>query len=426
MTNVTIIGLGYVGLPSAAIIANAGFAVHGVDLNQELISELQAGECRIDETEVKEIVVKAIKSGKLKASTMPAEADVFIICVPTPIKEDKTPDLSMVTSAIKAAVPYIKKGNMVILESTSPIGTTKNLIGGILEEAGFDPNKDLDVCYCPERVFPGDTVREITENDRVVGGLTPKAGLRARDFYLSFCSGHPTVTNASAAEFSKLMENTYRDVNIALANVFSHVAEKAGVDVKDVISMANKHPRVNVHTPGPGVGGHCIPVDPWFLINGFPDETDFLFKARKINDNQARYFLEKAKDLGLDSGSKVAILGAAYRGDIDDARDTPAEMLIKALGDGGFSYMTHDPHVVRMNTHCGYPANLTNDLVTALSGADAVILITDHTAYKSLGPKDFSDMSGKIIVDTRRTLNDSAFYDAGFDIIRVGAPTLLN
>lgn len=424
MKTVTVMGLGYVGLPSAALIANAGYKVHGVDINIDLVEELNAGNCRLEEAQVKTVVEQALQSGQLEASVTPKNADIFIVCVPTPVKDQK-PDLSMVTAAIKSVAPYVRAGNLVILESTSPIGTTKDIIGGALIEAGLDPYKDVDVCYCPERVFPGDTVREILENDRVVGGLTETAALRARDFYLSFCTGKPSVTNATAAEFSKLMENTFRDVNIALANVFSHVAESANVDVMDVIRMANKHPRVNVHTPGPGVGGHCIPVDPWFLIAGYPQSTQFLRDARNINDGQSAHFLARAELAGLKPGSKVAILGAAYRGDIDDARDTPTQMLIKALGDSGYTYDTHDPHVTRMNSVSGYPSKLTTDLKSALEGAEAAFIMTDHSAYKSLMPSEFSVMMGRLVIDTRRMLDAEAFKNNGYDIIQVGAPTLL-
>lgn len=424
MISVTVIGLGYVGLPSAALIANAGYQVHGVDLNEDLIAELRAGECRLEEEAVKEVVHEALASGQLKASTTPTQADVFIICVPTPVRPDKTPDLTMVAAAMKSTAPYVKKGDLVILESTSPIGTTQNVVGAALKEVGLDPVEDVDICYCPERVFPGDTVREILENDRVVGGLTRRAATRAREFYMSFCKGDPNVTTASAAEFSKLMENTYRDVNIALANVFAHIAEAADVDVMEVIRMANKHPRVNVHTPGPGVGGHCIPVDPWFLIDGFPEQTELLKRSRNINDGQAEHFLRMAEEHGLQPGAKVAILGAAYRGDIDDARDTPTELLIKALGDAGYTYATHDPHVVRMTMHCGHPSNLTNDLEAALSGADAAFIITDHTAYKFLSPSDFDRMNTPMVVDTRRVLKDELFHESDLKILRAGAPAV--
>lgn len=426
MANVTVIGLGYVGLPSAALIANAGHYVHGVDLNDTLITELQKGICSLEEVEVREVVGEALLNGQLSVSRKPTTSEIFIICVPTPITENKTPELSMVKAAMRSIAPYVKKGNLVILESTSPIHTTENVIGGVLREFGLNPYSDVDVCYCPERVFPGDTVREILENDRVIGGLTPQAAERAGDFYRTFCKGEPSMTTASSAEFSKLMENTYRDVNIALANVFSHIAEDADIDVMDVIKMANKHPRVNVHTPGPGVGGHCIPVDPWFLIDGFPGATELLLNSRKINDSQAAHFLKKAEMAGLKPGAKVAILGAAYRGDIDDARDTPAELLIKALGHAGYSYKTHDPHVVKMHTHCGYPAELTSELALALKGADAAFIITDHTAYKSLTPKDFSGMNTPLLIDTRRMIDVPAFNQSGFTVISVGVGIRVN
>lgn len=426
MTNtetLTVVGLGYVGLPSAALMAQAGYQTHGVDVNAALIADLQAGQCPLSEPEVVEVVTKALASGRLTAQTKAAEADIFIICVPTPVGPDNAPDLSMVKAAMQATAPFVRAGNMVILESTSPINTTRDVIAKSLEDVGLDPLKDVDVCYCPERVFPGRTVQEILHNDRVVGGLTPRAGLRAKAFYESFCQGSASVTTAAGAEFSKLMENTYRDVNIAMANVFARIAEEAGVDVNEVIGTANLHPRVNVHTPGPGVGGHCIPVDPWFLIDAFPEAAGLLELSRNINDGQPRHFLERAKQAGLPERAKIGLLGAAYRGNIDDARDSPTAIMISEIAKDGGSWMTHDPFVTSMHIHGGYPANITDQLSVAIDGMDAVFILTDHDAYASLEPELFSKMRSKLIVDTRRMLDAERFAEAGFTVISVGSPT---
>lgn len=424
--SVTVVGLGYVGLPTAALLARAGYSVSGMDVSDRIIDTLNAGKSPLGEPEVAQIVSEALESGHLKASKNAAPADVFIICVPTPVRSDKAADLSMVRSAIEGIAPVIKKGALVILESTSPVGTTRDVIASVLEKNGLDPYADVDVCYCPERVFPGATVREILHNDRVVGGLTSKAAERAKAFYQSFCEGTPVTTDATSAEFSKLMENTYRDVNIALANAFARIAEEAGVDVQDVIGLANRHPRVNVHSPGPGVGGHCIPVDPWFLISSFPQETKLFLQARNLNDGQAQRLLDRAESAGLQRGSKVAVLGAAYRGDLDDSRESPTELLLQILADRGYSWSVHDPYVTRLHAPEGSEPNLTDNLDTALRDASAAIIMTDHARYRALSPEKFSSMKNKIIADGRRMLHESSFVEAGFVVVPLGAPTATN
>ncbi|MBI1393457.1 MAG: nucleotide sugar dehydrogenase [Alphaproteobacteria bacterium] len=421
---VVVVGLGYVGLPTAALIADKRYEVLGVDVNEALVSELQAGRCPLGEAEIIPVVERALSSGRLRAAIKPDNGDIFIICVPTPITPNKRADLSMVTKAVQAAMQHVRPGNMVILESTSPIGTTESIIAGAARDVGLDPTIDLDICYCPERVFPGNTINEILKNDRVVGGLTPRAALRAKGFYESFCAGKAFPVTAAEAEFSKLMENTYRDVNIALANSFAHIAERSGIDVSKVIEVANRHPRVNVHTPGPGVGGHCIPVDPWFLVERYPEETKLIHEARLINDRQPERLLAAAGASGLVAGEKVAILGAAYRGNIDDARDTPTEKLIDALADAGLTWATHDPHVTRMHIESGRDPNLTADLIDAVRGAAAVFVMTDHTQYKHLAPASFSGLLPRMIVDGRRLVDTDAFLAAGVTVISVGAPTV--
>lgn len=421
---VVVVGLGYVGLPTAALIADKRYEVLGVDVNDQLVATLQSGMCPLGEAEIIPVVERALASGQLRAATRAETGDIFIICVPTPITHDKRADLDMVTKAAKATMQHVRKGNMVILESTSPIGTTEDIIAGAAREMGLDPVIDLDICYCPERVFPGNTVNEILKNDRVVGGLTPRAALRAKAFYESFCAGKAFPVTAAEAEFSKLMENTYRDVNIALANSFAHIAERAGIDVSKVIEVANRHPRVHVHTPGPGVGGHCIPVDPWFLVESYPGETALIHQARLINDGQPERLLQAAREAGLQPGEKVAILGAAYRGNIDDARDTPTEKLIDALAGAGFTWSTHDPHVKHVHMHSDQPANLTSDLAVALKGAAAAFVMTDHDDYKGLTPQHFGGPLPRLLVDGRRLSDSEAFLAAGVTVIRVGAPVV--
>lgn len=421
--NICVVGLGYVGLPSAALMAQAGYQVHGVDVNEKLVDELQNGYCRLSEVAVQDIVTSGLQTKSLTVSTKPRAADAFFICVPTPITAQKGADVSMVRAAVKSIAQYVRPENMVVLESTSPLNTTRDVIGGQLREVGLDPYKDVDVCYCPERVFPGDTVNEILKNDRVVGGLTERAAKRAKGFYESFCEGRASVTNAGAAEFSKLMENTYRDVNIALANTFSRIAEEAEIDVFDVIEMANRHPRVNVHRPGPGVGGHCIPVDPWFLVDAFPESAGFLKQARMINDGQAYHIVERVKSEGLEPRSKVAILGAAYRGNIDDARDTPTDLLIEVLRSNGFTWQTHDPHVTNAHSHWQNDFHLSKNLKEVVAGASLVIIVTDHKEYESLAISDMAGMKVSRVFDARGIIDHKAFSEAGYEVIRLGAPT---
>lgn len=422
---VAVIGLGYVGLPTAALIADSGMEVVGVDVSEPLVATLAEGKCPLGETEIVTVVERSLASGRLKAQTQAAEADIFIICVPTPITDEKCADLSMVKAATASTMKYVRPGNMVILESTSPIGTTEAVLAAAARSNGLDPEQDIDICYCPERVFPGNTVNEILKNDRVVGGLTPKAAKRAKTFYESFCEGKAYEVSASEAEFSKLMENTYRDVNIALANAFARIAESAGIDVSNVIKVANRHPRVNVHTPGPGVGGHCIPVDPWFLIESFPGETQLLQNSRLINDTQAERLVDTAKTHGLKSGEKVAILGAAYRGNIDDARDTPTEKLIEALSAAGCEWTTHDPHVTTLHMHSDLPANLTSLMDIALKDATAVFIMTDHDVYKGLRPEHFGAHRPELLIDGRGLADAEAFWSSGITVIRVGAPAFV-
>ncbi len=419
---VAVIGLGYVGLPTAALLARAGFDVQGVDRDPEIIAELEAGECRLSEREVAAIVRDAIASGRLSVAANAEPADAFIICVPTPVTPGGGADMSMVEAAINAAAPAIAAGALVILESTSPIGATRDVIASALVARGLDPEADVDIAYCPERVFPGATVREILRNDRVVGGLTERAASRAKLFYRSFCEGGVVTASAETAEFAKLMENTFRDVNIALANAFALIAEDAGVDVMEVIGAANRHPRVDVLSPGPGVGGHCIPVDPWFLIDRFPEAASLMRMSREINDGQAARLLGRLEEAGLPSGSTVAILGAAYRGNLDDARESPTIRLLSALADRGYAWRVHDPHVRRMSAPGGIDAILSDDLTATLAGADAAMIMTDHSAYRMLSPDKFDGMSGRLIADGRRVLHVQAFVEAGYTVVPLGAP----
>ena len=331
MADICVLGLGYVGLPTASLLANAGFHVLGVDIDREIVAMLRGGKTRLEEAGLATLVSAAVNSGNLVTATEPEPADTFMICVPTPVTSAKTADLRAVEQAARSILPLLKPGNLVILESTSPIGTTRNVVGRILSESGLKPGRDFDLCYCPERVLPGNTTHELINNHRLIGGITPQSATHAQQVYERFAQGKIILTDDRTAEMCKLMENTYRDVNIALANVFARIAEDVGVNVWEAIEFANLHPRVHVLRPGPGVGGHCIPVDPWYLVEAFPEHTSLLRQARLINDTQAQRMLDQLWATGtLASGKKLAILGAAYKPDIDDPRESPAALLATA------------------------------------------------------------------------------------------------
>jgi UDP-N-acetyl-D-mannosaminuronic acid dehydrogenase len=419
MAEVCVVGLGYVGLPTASLLANAGFYVLGVDVDAGIVEMLRSGQTRLEEAGLKTLVSAAFNSGNLVTATAPEPSDAFIICVPTPVTPTKGADLAAVESATRAILPVLKPGNLVILESTSPVGTTRNVVGRILRESGLEPGSDFDLCYCPERVLPGNTVNELMNNDRVIGGYSPQSARRAQEMYERFCHGKITLTDDRTAEMCKLMENTYRDVNIALANVFARVAEDAGINVWEAIDFANLHPRVKILKPGPGVGGHCIPVDPWYLVQAYPEHTALLRQARKVNDTQSERLLGLLTATGqLNAGDKLAVLGAAYKADIDDARESPAGLLAAAAAQRGLQVAVHDP-LVRPGSHHGL--QVSNDLAGCLRGAAAAALLVEHRAYRGLTAKFFAEhMTGRLIGDARHWLNHASLRRAGFQVVVLG------
>ncbi|MGE5375487.1 MAG: nucleotide sugar dehydrogenase, partial [Bacteroidota bacterium] len=329
---ICVLGLGYIGLPTASTFATHGVRVIGVDVNPRVVETLNRGEIHIHEPGLRNIVEDAIKSGNLTVSAAPAQADAFLIAVPTPFHENeynelegrkyKLADMRAVISAAEAIVPCLRKGNLVVLESTSPPRTTLDLVAPILERSGLKAGTDFFLCYSPERVLPGQILRELIENARVIGGVTPESARAGRDLYAVFVKGDIIETDATTAEMVKLMENTTRDVNIAIANEFSRLAEKFGVDVWEAISLANLHPRINILSPGPGVGGHCISVDPWFFVEAAPELTPLIYHARKVNDEQPHFVLQKVKRAaGELKNRKIAALGLACKPDVDDLRE---------------------------------------------------------------------------------------------------------
>ena len=405
------------------MFAMHGNKVVGVDINESVVATINRGQIHIEEPGLKTVVSAAIHSGNLRASTKPVKADVFILAVPTPFRQGKKADMSYVESAARAIVPHLRKGNLVILESTSPAGTTKDLILPILTESKLDVEKDLYVAHCPERVLPGRILEELIANDRIIGGINRESAEQAAALYRCFVTGNIFCTDATSAELSKLVENTYRDVNIALANELAVICEKLGVNVWDVINLANKHPRVNIHRPGPGVGGHCISVDPWFIVEDFPDDAKLIALARRRNDAMPHHVLQKMKTIleGV-KNPRIAILGVAYKGNVDDTRESPSVEIIEqlvhgsALGKGvGKPRLTiYDPHV----KHFDHELSAFED---AFRDADLIVLLTDHNEYRYLDPSSVGELvRSKQIFDTRNCLNREKWEKAGFTTHLIG------
>ena len=400
--NICIIGLGYIGLPTAAMFSTHGHKVLGVDVNKKVIDALNQGKVIIEEPHLEEMVNNAVKGGFLSADEKPNEADAFIICVPTPIKADKTADLSYVENAARMIIPYLRKGNIVILESTSPPATTRDFLGSIFRDAGFIPGEDIYLAYCPERVLPGRILIELKENNRVVGGINEESASIVKDLYKSFVKGEIYTSEATTAEMCKLMENTYRDVNIALANELAMLCEKMGVNAWDVIEFANKHPRVNLHMPGPGVGGHCIAVDPWFIVEKQPQISKIITQARNTNDGMPWHVLERIKELTseIKGEKKILILGVTYKPNVDDMRESPIIGLIGLLKEEGtFNTVIVDKHVE-------YEGSKDNDVYEAAKNAHLVVLAVNHSEFKDI---DFARL--KEVMNSPKVLDTRNFWD---------------
>ncbi len=414
---ICIIGLGYIGLPTAAMFATHGHKVLGVDVNKKVIDALNKGKIIIEEPNLEEIVNTAVKNRSLRAAMEPEESDAFIICVPTPIRPDKTADLTYVEDGIRRILPYLKKGNIIVLESTSPPGTTRDFMGAILEEAGFVPGQDVYLAYCPERVLPGRILIELKENSRVVGGINEESAYVVKKLYESFVEGEIYISEATTAEMCKLMENTYRDVNIALANELAMLCEKMGVNAWEVIKYANKHPRVNIHMPGPGVGGHCIAVDPWFIVEKQPERAKIIKLARNTNDGMPQYVFEKIKDLTKDVGGKikVCILGVTYKPNVDDMRESPIIELIHLLNQQG-SF-----EIVVVDSHVDFDGARERDLYTAAKDAHLLVLAVNHNEFKELDfPRLKSIMKCPVVFDTRNYLDADTIEEAGMEYHLLG------
>jgi UDP-N-acetyl-D-mannosaminuronic acid dehydrogenase len=391
---ICVIGLGYIGLPTAALLANRGYSVHGVDVVASTVDTINQGKIHIVEPDLDTFVRAAVNSGNLKASLTPDIADVFIIAVPTPFHEGYVPNVDYVVSATKAIAPFVKEGDIVILESTSPVGTT-DLVGDTLKEQGVDTSK-LFIAHCPERVLPGHIMRELVENDRIVGGLTPEATEQTVEFYKTFVSGAVLSTDARTAEMAKLTENSFRDTNIAFANELSILCDKFGIDVWELIKLTNRHPRVNVLQPGAGVGGHCIAVDPWFIVHAGGDDAKIIRTAREVNTYKTEWSIEKIKNAALkfenENGrkAKVACMGLAFKPDIDDLRESPAVYITKSLISQGLDVLAVEPNI---SSHKNF--EIIN-FETAINDADIIVYLVAHKEFKGIRifGKDVIDFCG--------------------------------
>jgi UDP-N-acetyl-D-mannosaminuronic acid dehydrogenase len=395
---ISIIGLGYIGLPTATLFASRKKKVIGVDINPHVVDTINQGKIHIVEPELDMLVHSAVTEGFLRATTQPEPADAFLIAVPTPFTDGHKPDLSYIEAAAKAIAPVLARGNLVILESTSPVGTTEKLANWLAEarpdlsfpqQAG--EGADIQIAYCPERVLPGKVVHELVANDRVIGGLTHKASEMASALYKTFVEGELALTNARTAEMCKLTENSFRDVNIAFANELSMICDKLGIDVWELIALANRHPRVNILQPGCGVGGHCIAVDPWFIVDTTPNEARLIRTAREVNDHKPKWVLEKVKAaiadvLAKKAGStmadiKVACLGLAFKPDIDDLRESPAVEIAQHIAQLGCQVLAVEPNIEVLPGKLKTVILSLNSLNDALMVADVVCVLVKHKPF---------------------------------------------
>ncbi|MDR7345553.1 UDP-N-acetyl-D-mannosaminuronic acid dehydrogenase [Pantoea alhagi] len=411
---ISVIGLGYIGLPTAAAFASRQQQVVGVDINARAVETINRGDIHIVEPDLDTVVRQAVQEGFLRAATQPAAADAFLIAVPTPFKGDHQPDMSYVQAAALSLAPVLKRGDLVILESTSPVGATEQMAQW-LAEARPDlmfpqqqpENPDIHIAYCPERVLPGQVMVELIKNDRVIGGMTPACSARASELYRIFLEGECVVTNARTAEMCKLTENSFRDVNIAFANELSLICAQQGINVWELIALANRHPRVNILQPGPGVGGHCIAVDPWFIVAQNPELARLIRTAREVNDAKPHWVLDQVKaavaDCLNDSGKRaseltIACFGLAFKPNIDDLRESPAMEVahLVASWHSGVTWVV-EPNVQQIPTALADEATLVT-LEQALEQADVLVMLVDHRAFKAVSGEQVAQ---RWVVDTK-------------------------
>lgn len=403
---ISVIGLGYIGLPTAAAFAARRKEVIGVDVNQKTVDIINRGEIHIIEPELDMVVHAAVTEGYLRATIVPEPADAFLIAVPTPFKENHQPDLNYIRSASLAIAPVLQKGNLVILESTSPVGATEQMASWLAEARpdltfpqSHGEDSDIRIAHCPERVLPGHVMRELVENDRVIGGMTPACSEAATCLYKIFVNGECIVTNARAAEMCKLTENSFRDVNIAFANELSLICDQININVWELIKLANRHPRVNILQPGPGVGGHCIAVDPWFIVSKTPETANLIRTAREVNDSKPRFVIEKIiKEAERFKSPKIACFGLSFKANIDDLRESPAVNIVKELSNIYPDLVSVvEPNIKKLPDELYNTVKLI-DADTALEQYDIAVVLVDHNEFKKIAPNQLRRV---VIIDTR-------------------------
>lgn len=409
---ICVIGLGYIGLPTAGTFSAKGIDVLGVDVKQIVVDNLKKGILHIYEPDLRELIVDSINSGKLKFSTIPETAEVYILAVPTPFKGNHEADLSYVRAASESIAPYLKAGALVILESTSPVGTTEKIADWICtirkdlyytDRNGVKNNQDamgeVFFAHCPERVLPGKILYEIVNNDRIVGGVNDKSSEMAKQVYANICKGEIVLTDSRTAEMSKLTENSFRDVNIAFANELSMICDKLDINVWELIRLANRHPRVNILNPGPGVGGHCIAVDPWFIVDSVPEQSKLIRQAREINDYKPQYVLDKVNEaVNNVDNAVIAVLGLSFKADVDDLRESPALKIAEILADKGYCLKVVEPYIEKLPKNLIMANVELSSLEDAIEASDIVLGLVDHKEFCGIDRKLLDD---KFIIDTR-------------------------
>lgn len=405
---ISVIGLGYIGLPTAAVFASRGLEVIGVDVNETTVETINQGKIHIVEPDLDIVVRSVVATGNLRATTKAEPAQAFLIAVPTPFKgENHEPDLSYIKSAAEAIAPVLEKGNLIILESTSPVGATEKMaewLAAMRPDLRFPQdsgvNADINIAHCPERVLPGHVLTELVANDRLIGGMTIKCSSAAVELYKLFVRGECVVTNARTAELAKLTENSFRDVNIAFANELSVICDKLKINVWELIRLANRHPRVNILSPGPGVGGHCIAVDPWFIVSSCPQEAKIIKQARIVNDEKPRFVIEKiVKSADQFKRPVIACLGVAFKADIDDLRESPSIAIVSELADRGVGeIIVYEPNIVKLPDFLVDKGVKLMDVDAALEVANVVVVLVDHKEIKSM---DKIHVASKVLIDTR-------------------------
>ena len=405
---VSIVGLGYIGLPTAAIMASRGLQIIGLDVNQKTVDTINTGAVHIVEPDLDIVVRSTVTTGNLRATIKPEQADAFMIAVPTPFKDNHEPDLSYIEAVAKTIAPVLEPGNLIVLESTSPVGTTEKLSRWLAmerEDLSFPHQKgeqsDIRVAHCPERVLPGYVLQELVNNDRIIGGMTPKCAQAALELYKIFVKGECLLTNAPTAELCKLTENAYRDVNIAFANELSLICDRLDINVWDLIDFSNRHPRVNILQPGPGVGGHCIAVDPWFIVDSVPEQAKLIRTAREVNDSKPHFVLDKIKQHAVKFKSPIiACFGLAFKPNIDDLRESPAMQIAQQLAEDNLGeLLLVEPNIDQLPAMFDKFDNVKKaDVEAALNNADIILGLVDHDQFKEL---DRDKLQEKIVIDMR-------------------------